>query len=637
MGAALNMKDGLFRDIDNIINGESISTFTSVVNTGLVTLERPPNEVVFIESPKFLNGPKELWPEQYRFTRDFYELSCPVCNDLDKMYRGGEIKREDDVLFEYNVCPKCGARKEDVVEALNFYYSINGVVGMRSGKSTGMGCFLAAFTADILCVPDLHKKLGIVESDALDGTFVAAAQKQASDTIWSKFKGMYDNSPWFQYYKHALLDIEVNDKRFRRGELYWETDNLIHWQDKHIRLTAVPTNSATQAGRTRIFAVIDELARLDSGESKRSASEVYRVLENSLYTVRQAVSELRAKGNIEIPDAVMASISSPLFQTDKSMSLLDDAKIDKRIYAFKKATWEFNPHSKKEDFASLYARDPIGTERDFGANPPGAENPFIKDPNIIKACTDYKRTSCFTLRENYFDLKAGTEGNEATFHFVKMDILNMSYMNLAEYVIHCDPGETGDSFSLTLAHKQDGVCCIDGYIEIRPVPEGSQFSKVPRSVHFPSVVNLILALHKKIKIRLVTYDKWNSTEQIHRLIDAGIIAIGKNLTRDDHLNFLEGLNSGWVSMPAPEVEVADPSNMRNVPCAQALYELSKLNDNGAKVDHPPYGHNDIIQGGVGVYRSLMHPDLIPIEKKKTKQTWQNRQKVPPVTLTRLRR
>jgi hypothetical protein len=41
----------------------------------------------------------------------------------------------------------------------------------------------------------------------------------------------------------------------------------------------------------------------------------------------------------------------------------------------------FDLEDAGEDLAEDFMKDPIGSERDFGARPPGAENPFIFDTN----------------------------------------------------------------------------------------------------------------------------------------------------------------------------------------------------------------------------------------------------------------
>ena len=537
-----------------------------------------------------------------------------MCNDLENIAR---IPRPDQVLFEYGVCPKCGTQKDDLVESLHFHNTMIGVVGMRSGKSMCTAMICASYLHEVLCVTNLQEKYGLAGTQVLDGTFAAAAGKQASETVWGQFKGLYESSPWFQNYRTQMMDTEIADPSLRRGHLYRETDTSIYFREHRIRLSSVTSNSSTQAGRTRLFAVIDELSRFDSGSSKRSATEVYRALDNSLLTVRKGATRARKKGML-LPDGVLVCISSPIFSEDKSMQLLKDALKDPKMYSFHKATWEFNPTIEKEDLASVLERDPVAYERDFGAKPPGAENPFVRDQNIIDISIDKSRKSVFTLKEEFFDTTLKNGDKEIVYRFLKILVLQAKLSTMVGYHLHCDPGETGDSFCIAIGHGEKGKVIIDGAIEAKPLLKVAHKASQARSIHFPSMVDILLTLAKKYKIT-VSYDKWNSADQIHRLIDAGVPALGKNLTREDHINFLHAMQNGTISFPATEKENVEPEVDRNVPCATAIYQLRRLEDNGVKVDHPTGGHNDMIQCYVGVHRAIHNPDFVANKGDLTKK------------------
>lgn len=591
----------LFTSIDAIISGKPL--VNPNISRGRVRLERAPNAIKFIESEKFLSGP-QLWPEQFNIIRDFYELLCPGCNDMPSIATG-EVPRNEQILFEFARCPECGLRKFQVADQLRFPNTLVGVAGQRSSKSAIAACIASYHLHEALVIENLPAKLGLLTAQDLDFSFAAAAGLQASETVYAQFKGLYDASPWFQSYKNELQQAEKADPKLNKGDLYWDTDLSIVWKEKHIRCRSITTNAATQRGPTRIWALIDELSWLDSGESKRSANEVYRALKNSLLTVRIAVAKLQEAGDYSLPDGLLACVSSPLFSEDRSMQLLVEAEKNKKIYAFHRATWELNPTISRKDLDAEFEADPVGAERDFGAKPPGAENPFIKDPTVVDLCIDATRRNMFDLREEFFEQKI----QDHVFRYIKMALTDVRYKNLAEYVIHCDAGEKKDSFCMAIGHKELDRCIIDGAIEVRPVAKGS--GKTARDVHFPSMINLILALQNRgIAIKLVTYDRWNSTDHIQLLIDAGIPAYAKNLNRDDHVRFLQAMNTQIISFPALEPKVFDPKIDRNVPCAKAMYEVKHLEDDGMTVDHSRTSSNDISQCFVGVHRLVMFPELV---------------------------
>jgi hypothetical protein len=150
-------KPGIFSSFDKIIDESSV--YHGKFSEGRFRLRRAANQVQFIESPEFLAGPK-LYPEQYAVVRDFFELLCPFCNDANDI---NSIPREEQVLFEYNVCPGCGTRKEDIIESLVFPNTMVGVVGMRSGKSMCVAMICAAYTHEALCINNIQEKYGIAK------------------------------------------------------------------------------------------------------------------------------------------------------------------------------------------------------------------------------------------------------------------------------------------------------------------------------------------------------------------------------------------------------------------------------------------------------------------------------------------
>lgn len=595
-------KKDLFDGIENLLEGH---VKVKPRSKGRVQLELAPNPVVFIESSKFLDGPALHYP-QYAIVRDFFELLCPFCNDLERIAEKDDVGREDQVLFEYNVCPKCGFSKLHNPRNFNFFDELIGVVGMRGGKSVVVACMSAAILHELLCVDNLQEKLRLTRNQEIDGAFVAASGEQASETIYGHFRGFYDNSPWFQDYRRRLMDLEISDPDLRRGSLYKETENTLFFKDRGIRIKSLTSNSASIAGKTRIFAVIDELARMDAGESKRSATEVYRVLKRSLITIKASVERLRKQGAYDIPDARMFCISSPLFEDDKSMQLLKLAEKSEKMFAFHRTTWEFNPEITREDLADEFNLDPVGAERDYAANPPGAENPFVVNHDIVEICINNEQRNAFNFRDKFFEEHVGT----FTFKYVRPDLTDFNIRHLNEYVVHCDPGQTGDSFCLAMGHREGEATIIDGAIECRPIPKNNRQGLEAREVYFPAMAEIILQVAAHGTLKFVSYDRWNSTEQIQRLRTKQILAFQKNIGRDDCVRFLNSMMNKNIVFPARENSVMDPSMTRGMPCAKAVWELRRLNDDGARVDHPPGGSSDMIQCYIGVHRLLMHPEQV---------------------------
>ena len=593
-----------FAGLESMLGRRVMPVQKSTTSSGLY-LEKAPNAIVFIEAEKFLNGP-QLYPVQYTIVRDFFELLCPHCNDVERIHVQDDIPREQQVLFEYDTCPVCGIRKEDIADELHHYNELVGVMGMRSGKGVLTACMSAVIIHELLCTDELQEKLGIVKRQIIEAAFSATSSKQAAETVYGHFRGFYDSSPWFQDLKKRLMDLEIVDDNLRRGSLYREADLSIYFKYKKVIIQALHSNSQSIAGRTRIFAVIDELSRFDAGDSKQSATEVYRAFKRSLLTIKVAVAELRKKNIYNVPDATMFCISSPIFLDDKTMQLWKQSDTQEKMFAFKMPTWEANPTITREDLADEYAADPLGAERDYGANPPGSESPLIPDPKIIDVCIDKDRSSIFSLRERNFEMTV----QGVKFFYLAMELLDVKYGNLFDYVIHCDTGRSSDSFCLAIGHLEDKKVIIDGAIEARPIPKGNRYGAQARDIHFPTMTRIILELNRTLSLKALTYDRWNSIEQIDLLREAKVLAVGKNLDRDDHIKFVESMRSRTIRFPKKESDTLDPKLERNMPCAKALHELARLEDDGKRVDHPPPGSSDMIQCYVGIHRLLVTPEKV---------------------------
>lgn len=603
-----NIPDDVFSKLDPILAGEGPKkTYKS---TGLVNIPKAPNAIKFIEDPNFLNGPK-LYPAQFDVIRDFCELLCPECNDVEAVHRG-EIPREDQILYEHDQCPLCLRKKYEHVDELNLYNELVGVVGMRSGKSVMIACLSAWFIHELLCIEDLQKRLEVMETQYFDISFVASSQKQTSETIYGNFSTLYSESPWFQSYARNLETIEKDiNSPYSQFDLYKKTETMIVFKEKKLRIQALAANANAAAGKTRYLSIMDELGRFDQGASKMSAREMYRSLKRALRTLHSSVERLREKGIYDIPEAKMLAISSPMFDDDMIMQLYRESYTSTKMYGFKKPTWEFNPTVKREDLIDEYERDPVGADRDYGANPPGSANPFVLNQNFIESSIDEGRKNVFTYVDRFFD----QDVKGYMFNYVDVALQNVNYGNLHDYVIHCDPGKNRDSFCLSMGHLENipgvgqSVVVIDGAIEWRPIPKNNRWKMVPREVYFPGVINIIEYLNNRISLKYVSYDLWNSAEHLQNLRDMNIVAISKTISRSDSVKFLNSMMSGMVRFPDRENKNMDPYVERNLPCAKALKELKNLSDNGIRVDHPPGGSNDMIQCYIGVHRLLTDPSI----------------------------
>jgi hypothetical protein len=212
-----------------------------------------------------------------------------------------------------------------------------------------------------------------------------------------------------------------------------------------VRYNRIASDSAGVAGKTRVMASIDEWARLADTEGSRSAKELYRVLNQSLATVRAAVK----LNNLPSFLGLMMNVTSPISQDDPAMEHYNMASggLLQRTYYWKGATWDFNPQMPRHVFDDDYVKDALGAERDFGANPPNAESPFVDDPKRFWKSIDFDRVPLARFRPSFFEDRTGKK-------YIGMEVEECKLNHVNPYYLFGDAGLNWDSFGLVCAHSE---------------------------------------------------------------------------------------------------------------------------------------------------------------------------------------
>lgn len=541
---------------------------------------------------------------QYQIIRDFFQLRCPLptCNKQSEEYADcwGKSRQylESENLLRWShsagedVCPCCGTTRSEFVNdgLLTRYNQLHLICGMRAGKSS-LASIMGTYVEHRLInvghgtTGGLAAYFNQMPRQPFEIAFTASTEVQAADTIWAKFTSLRGESPWIQQYIKWVKKLETDQATIAGAKAwtYEERDKYITNGALGLKINSMNSNSSGMAGRTRIASFIDELSRFDSKESPRSADEAYRVLENSLRTVRSAVHSAK-----DLPWlGCMISISSPISEDDKGMRLLRDAPRIKGMYYGHYATWDFNPDQPREMFEDDFEKDPIGAMRDFGAMPPTAASPLISDPERFKEMViDHTRTPSATFKRVIHTDRLGME-------YVSAVVDSARLLRDSERYIAFDAGVSFDQFAAACVHGEwvespDGkqlVTVYDWVLRILP-------DRVPRrDIWFEFVIALIERLRKYNIIARVNFDRWQSTYLIQQIRDRGIMATTKGTTVDMFSKFLNDANYGKVRMlpPLPEDQGREPVDMS----AQSLafYELVRLERSGdlKKIYNPRKG------------------------------------------------
>jgi hypothetical protein len=480
------------------------------------------------------------------------------------------------------------------------------IVGMRAGKSYTMGItggyiehFISAIGARY--PGSLHNYLGIEKSETFEVTYAASTATQAKDTVYAKYRKMRTNSPWINKYMNWAKAEEAKQIGVEKWE-YKPLDNVIEDGYLNVKYNRIASDSSGVAGRTRIMGSIDELARLDDTDSKRSAKELYRVINQSLKTIRSAGIER----NLPPFLGLMGNVTSPLSLDDIAMNIYNRAKSGeiRKTYCWKGATWEFNPAQKREYFDDEYAKDPIGAERDYGANPPNADTPYILNPVRFWNNINWERKPLAKFNITHISDPVGNDYVAAKLEHSERDFSDR------KYYLFCDAGVSFDAFSMVCAHSDwmsvDGSVneqhnehsVVDpplsgpavGYPTGGPAILGSAPGSAPggidysyaasstsydhkgetlvtvfdfamrvipepnRSVWFESIVDIVNALRQRIKIAAVCWDRWNSESSIQQIRSMNIMSYHVSLNASHFLNFRTMTDNNRVVLLPPDDE-----------------------------------------------------------------------------------
>jgi hypothetical protein len=254
-----------------------------------------------------------------------------------------------------------------------------------------------------------------------------------------------------------------------------------------------------------------------------------------------------------------------------------------KVYAIKRPSWEVNPTKKIEDYkVEFYKNMPDALGR-FACMPPEMIDAFFKSREKIEKAF------------NVTSLAVDTFGRLEPWFAPDPD---------KEYFIHVDLAQKHDHCAVSMAHVQKwvNVKVTDTYSQPAPIVEVDAvryWTPTPdKSVDFTEVKDYILALRTAgFKIRICTFDRWNSHDMMQQLkqygINTEILSVAKKHYDDMAMVVLEErLHGPYIPLLIDE-----------------LLQLKIMKD---KVDHPRKGSKDLadaVCGSIFNAISRTRPDL----------------------------
>ncbi|QYW03306.1 hypothetical protein pEaSNUABM34_00004 [Erwinia phage pEa_SNUABM_34] len=374
----------------------------------------------------------------------------------------------------------------------------SGLVHHNSGKSVVVAMISTYLTHRLLMSQSPTGILSIDSTTVLHGTFVALTQKQAADTLWTPYFNYIMGSPWFQAY-HDL--IRKHERRYGI-EVMKIRDTFILYGHRSFVIYPAGPDGRILRGRTRVLAVIDEVAYFDNdAQSKKikvSANAVYGALDRSLATVRAKEKRQVEAGYDEAFTGYFCNISSPVHARDKINELMRMAVDSKTLLGIHAPTWKMNPDMPRDSefLLEAFRRDPVGAARDYGAEAPLSANPFITQPIFIEQAIRDKGRSLCSYTHHILRHKDGQRQRYGS--LVKAVETNKNS------ILAIDAGYSNNSFSLVTGSRDEaGIISVDCVVEIIPKPG------IP--LNYTMIFDeLLVPLCRLRNVRVMLADQWQS-------------------------------------------------------------------------------------------------------------------------------
>jgi len=478
------------------------------------------------------------------------------------------------------------------------------VAGMSSGKTHVASRVLGRELFSLLIYDHPAANWGLAKGTWIRLVNVATSKTQSKETVWDEFNDtLLKQSPYFMSFLPRILT----------GDVYYDTHS--------IHLKTMGSSAISAVGRNVKCAVIDEQAKFETEEGKRSGTFVFDSLSRS--TTRFGM------------EGLVFSIGSILHENDPLMTEYYKT-LEPELYpgmvGWKYTTLEMNPTFSVEVYLAHKARDPITSARDYDCVPEhagihfyGNRDLIYTDPNIpnkLEHFVEYcekkwekirKKTKMMGELEDFTGLS--TEESEKLENEIKTISLGLRSMKprlLPDRHIHVlggDPAIARDGFGLAIAYKEiipmsqrpkmiievdksvlSKRITIDGLHRFKPKTEtGVEVD--------PAFISFVCWEGSRFfKIRYAAFDTWNFPTTQIMLKKKGV-----NVVEGGHIVKLEDCE-----------KFKDRQYYRTIRICSNPWiekEMKDLIKKGKKVDHPRSGTKDVYDAAVLTQWLLDNPDL----------------------------
>jgi hypothetical protein len=544
-----------FNDLIDMLDGEEFD-------------ERPVDLREFVTSPEYLGLPP------------LSELQYTLIEKSSTIYKEGTLVK----LFGEEE----GKRK--------FKQTCNEVIaqlGKGSGKDYSSTIATAYIVYLLLCLKDPANYYGKPPGDSIDILNIAINAQQANNVFFKGFKTRIDRSPWFtgKYESKASemkFDKSITVHSGHSEREAWEGYNVIVVILDEISGFAIESTTGHDQAKTAdaiysmyrasVMSRFPDFGKVILLSFPRFKNDPIQKFYESVIGEKETIVRSKTlKMDDDLPDGTEGNEVTIEWEEDHIKSYLYP-----KTYALKRPTWEINPTKKIEDFKVDFYRDMQDALGRFACMPSDAVDAFFKSREKIEKAF------------NNLGLAVDQFGRFEPWFAPDPD---------KEYFIHVDLAQKHDHCAVSMAHisKWVNVKVTDTYSQPAPIVEVDAvryWTPTPdKSVDFTEVRDYILSLRTLgFKIRVCTFDRWNSHDMMQQLkqygINTEILSVAKKHYDDMAMVVLEERLKG------PHIPLL-------------IDELLQLRIMRDKVDHPRKGSKDLadaVCGSIFNAISMTRPD-----------------------------
>jgi hypothetical protein len=538
-----------FTDLIDMLDGEEFD-------------EKPVDLKTFVRSPEYLGLP-ELSDYQYTLI----EKSSQIYKESTLIKLFGE--EEGRIRFKQTA--------NEVVAQL----------GKGSGKDYCSTIAVSYIVYLLLCLKDPATYYGKPPGDSIDIINIAINSQQASNVFFKGFKTRIDKSPWFagKYNDKASevkFDKAITVHSGHSEREAWEGYNVIVVILDEISGFAIDNTTGHEQAKTGAAIYDMYRASVDSRfpdfgkvillSFPRYKNDYIQQRYNAVVADKETIiRDHNFKMDEDLPDGTQGNEFSIEWEEDHIVSY----KIP-RVYALKRPTWEVNPVRKIDDFKVAFFTNPLDALSRFACMPPDAVDAFFKSREKVE--------------------KAFNKGHLAVDNFGRLEDWFIPNPD-KEYFIHVDLAQKHDHCAVAMGHvnKWVNIKVTDTYSQPAPIVEIDAVRfwtpTKDKSVDFTEVKDYILSLKTRgFKIRVCTFDRWNSHDMMQQLkqygINTEILSVAKKHYDDMAMIVAEERLSG------PHIQLL----------IDELLQLKIMRD---RVDHPRKGSKDLADAVCGaIYNAI---------------------------------